>query len=180
MALSLRTFEPVSSLLHVQQFPFAPANKDLVKFSNALVFTGGEWVVLNSDYKIVRASDVATLGNQATLRSFPLFYDPGSTDVQASSAKNISGWWLGEWAADTEIFDAAANIGGLGNSAITAVQQELKVATVSLVDFRGTTRLFSGLVGHGGSGDTDPVVAYVTRLPANNGGRLGIKSGYRS
>jgi hypothetical protein len=55
------------------------------------------------------------------------------------------------------------------------VLQPLKAATVTI-----GSRNFVGLVGHGGSADTSPVLGYVTRLPANNGGKLRFISGYRS
>jgi hypothetical protein len=53
--------------------------------------------------------------------------------------------------------------------------QGLKVATVALGG-----RNYCGLVGHGGSGDSSPVIGYVTRLPASNGGKLRFINGWRA
>jgi hypothetical protein len=75
---------------------------------------------------------------------------------------------MGEYEADTRIFDATATVHTNG-VAITAVGQPLKVASITI-----GTRVYVGLVGHGaiGGADVDPIVGRVTRLPANNGGKL--------
>jgi hypothetical protein len=79
----------------------------------------------------------------------------------------------GEYEADTRVFDASVALGS--GAAITTVLQPLKVATITV-----GSRNYVGLVGHGGSSDASPVVGYVTRLPASNGGKLRFISGYRS
>ncbi len=53
--------------------------------------------------------------------------------------------------------------------------QPLKVATILI-----GTRNYCGIVGHGGSADSSPVVGYVSILPANNNGKLRMMSGLRA
>jgi hypothetical protein len=48
----------------------------------------------------------------------------------------------------------------------------LKVATITI-----GSRNYTGLVGHGGSGDASKVVGYVTKLPAANGNKLRLRGG---
>jgi hypothetical protein len=54
--------------------------------------------------------------------------------------------------------------------------QPLKVASISVGGVYGV-RTLSGLVGHGGSNDTDRIVGYVTKLPAANNGWLRLRGG---
>jgi hypothetical protein len=96
--------------------------------------------------------------------------ETGRTDVQALRKTAIL--WRGDYECDTRIYDAAAALGS--GAAITFVMQPLKVATITL-----GSRNYVGLVGHGGSADDDPVVGFVSRLPANNGTKLRFISGSR-
>jgi hypothetical protein len=130
-------------------------------------------MAIGAGYKMARASNVGTPGARASVRSFPLWAERGRYDVQAMAQGKAPVIWLGHYEADTRVFDAAVTLGS--GAAITTVMQPLKVATIT-VDGRN----YSGLVGHGGSADTDPVVGYVTRLPADNGGKLRFQAGYRS
>jgi hypothetical protein len=178
-------FTPVSDILPVQRRDFSLADPTLAQPLNAIALVDGEWMTLTSAYQIVRATDIGTVGavglpGTTTVpipRSFPLFAERGRYDVQALSASKMPILWRGDYEFDTRIFSATAAVGTAGGAAITYVMQPLKVATIA---FSG--RNFTGLVGHGtlGSGDTDPIVGYVTRLPANNGGQLRFISGWRS
>lgn len=159
-------FEPVSSILAVQRKDFALADKTLAKpLENANPLTDGEWMVINSSYQAVRAADVASAGNAATQTSYVCFAEEGRWDVQAMSLSKVPLLFLHGYEADTRIFDAAATIGS--GAAITTVGQPLKVASVTV---NGVVK--AGLVGHGGAADPHPIVGRVTRLPANNGGKL--------
>lgn len=171
-------FEPVSDVLPVQRRDFALADKTLSDPTNSVCLVDGEWMTLNSSAKLVRGAAIATLGTagvggRATVRTFPLFAERGRYDVRAMSEMKMPILWRGDFEFDTRVFDAASVVDtGL---AITTMMQPLKVATILI-----GTRNYCGLVGHGGAADTAPVVGYVTRLPANNGGKLRFISGWRS
>ena len=180
--LSKINFTPVSDILPVQRRDFPVADPTLVQPLNAVALVDGEWMTLNTSYQLVRATDITSVGAVAPaggipLRAFPLFAERGRYDVQSLSGHKMPVLWRGDYEFDTRIFDATAAVGAAGGAAITYVMQPLKVATVS---FGG--RNFTGLVGHGllTAADTDPIVGYVTRLPANNGGQLRFISGWRS
>ncbi len=171
-------FEPVSDMLPTQRRDFPLADKTLSDPLNAVALVDGEWLTLNTSYQIVRAAAIGTLGTagaggRASVRSFPLWAERGRYDVRAMSENKMPVLWRGDWEFDTRVFDSVAVVDT--GAAITTVMQPLKVATIQI-----GTRNYCGLVGHGGSGDTAPVVGYVTKLPANNGGRLRLISGYRS
>lgn len=172
MTIAKVNFELQSDLLHVQRRDFPLADPTLATPSNAVALYDGEWVTLNSTGKIVRAAAVATPGDPALFRSFPVFMEKGRYDVQAMATRKTDLLWLGEWEADSRVFDAAVTIGS--GAPITAMLQPVKVATVTI-----GARNYVGLVGHGGSADSQFVVGYVTKLPATNGGKLRIRSGYR-
>lgn len=165
-------FEPVSSIIGLWLKDLGLTDKTLADPTNSVALCDGEWVTLDTNYKWIRASTVGSVGNLATLSSFPVFFELGRTDRQGMSEKKTTAIFAGEWEFDTRIFDASVALGS--GAAITTVFQPVKVATVTI-----GTRNYTGLVGHGGSGDTSPIVGYVTRLPANNGGKLRVKSGYR-
>ncbi len=164
-------FEPVRDVLPVQRTDFPLADSSLADPMNAVALVDGEWMAINSDYQIERASIIGTPGNAATKRSYPLWAERGRYDVQAIGNRKMPILWLGAWEFDTRIFDATATVGS--GAAISAVDQPVKVATVTI-----GTRNYTGLVGHGGIGtDSDIVVGFVTRLPANNGGKLRLRGG---
>lgn len=170
-------FEPVSDILPVQRRDFPLADPTLAQPLNSLALVDGEWMTLNSNYKILRAADVTVLGTagaagRATVKSFPLWAERGRYDVQAIAGTKMPVLFMGHYEFDTRIFDATAVVGS--GAAVTTVMQALKVATIALGG-----RNYCGLVGHGGSADTAPVIGYVTRLPASNGGKLRFISGGR-
>jgi len=166
-------FEPVCDVLPITRRDFSLADKTLADPLNAVCLIDGEWVTLDSSYKAIRAATIGSVGNLATLRSFPLFAERGRYDVRAMADVKMPVLYMGPYEFDTRIFDASVALGS--GAAITTVLQPLKVATVTI-----GTRNVVGLVGHGGSADASPVVGYVTRLPASNGGKLRFMSGWRS
>ena len=161
-------FEPVSDImvLWIRDLPLA--NPDLANPLNSVAIVDGEWLTLDTNYKWVRATDITSLASISTLKSFPCFSELGRSDRLGMSQKKTSAIFRGESEFETRIYDSAVG------TPITYVMQPLKVRTIVI-----GTRNFTGLVGHGGSGDTDAVVGYVTKLPANNGGKLRFISGYR-
>lgn len=166
-------FEPVTDVLPLHRRDFALADTTLADPLNTTTGTvDGEWMTLDSSYKLIRAASIAGAGNQATIRSFPLWAERGRYDVQAIASRKMPIIFLGQYEFDTRIFDAAAVVNG--GLAITTVLQPLKVASITI-----GTRNYTGLVGTQYS-SADPVVGYVTRLPAANGGKLRFISGYRS
>jgi hypothetical protein len=172
-------FEPVSDIMQVTRRDFPLADKTLADPTNALALYDGEWLALDATSKLVRASDVTTPDNlSANALVFPLFMEPGRSDVLSNAARKMAVLFMGNYEFDTRIFDAAANLGS--GDPITFVGQPLKVATISLALAAGGTRAFTGLVGHGGhAADANPIVGYVTRLPAANGGKLRFVNGGR-
>lgn len=165
--------EPCTDVLPLWKKDLPLADKTLADPLNAVALVDGEWLVLNTSYQWVRASNVSSVGDPATIRSFVLWNERGRSDRLGMADRKSTGLFRGEYEADTRIFDAAAVVGS--GAAITTVMQPLKAATITI-----GTRNYTGLVGHGGSADTNPVLGYVTRLPASNGGKLRFISGYRS
>ena len=153
-------FNPLSgilpdSMMWVKSLPVA--DKALLRPENALAYFDGEWVVESSS-KLVRAADVATTGAVATSSfTFPIWGSRGRSDWQANPNGKIAEFYMGDWEAETRIFDKTAVVGS--GLAITAVGQGLKVATIT-----DGSRKYVGLVGHGGGGVTDPVACYVAAL----------------
>lgn len=161
-------FEPVSDILATQRRDFPLATPALADPLNALALVDGEWMILNSSYQIARACSASSAGNVATQTSYILFAERGRYDVRALSGTKMPIIMMGELEADTRIYDATATIGAASGAAIASVGQPLKVGSITI-----GTRVYVGLVGHGTVGvDTDPIVGRVTRLPADNGGKL--------
>lgn len=171
-------FEPVSDMLRVQRRDFPLADKTLSDPLNAVALVDGEWMTLDSNGKLVRGADIATLGTagaggRALVRTFPLWAERGRYDVRALADGKMPLLWLDQYEFDTRVFHATDAVAS--GAAITTMMQPLKVATIAI-----GSRNYCGLVGHGGSADTAPIVGYVTKLPAANGGKLRFMSGYRS
>lgn len=165
--------EPCTDVLQIWRKDLPLADKTLAEPLNAVALVDGEWLTMNSAYQWVRASVVGTPSDPALVRSFPLFLERGRSDRLGMADRKSTCLFRGEFESDTRIYDAALVVGS--GAVIATVMQPLKVATITLGG-----RNYSGLVGHGGSADTNPVVGYVTRLPAVNGGKLRFISGYRS
>jgi hypothetical protein len=162
-------FEPVRDVMPIQKAVFPLADGDLANPLNAVALVDGEWLIVNSSYKIERASDIVTTGAEAAKHSYPVWNERGRTDVQALGERRTVLLWLGGWEFDTRIYDAAATVGA--GAPITAVDQPVKVATIVI-----GSRKYTGLVGWN-TGDPGIIVGRVTRLPADNGGKLRIRGG---
>ncbi len=160
MAVPNLTMEVVSDITLTQRRSYALADETLIRPDNAVNLYGGEWLTFDASNRLIRASNVAVVGNAATKRSFLLWMEKGSLDAQMIGKTPIL--FMADWEAKTLLFDAAAVVGG--GAAITTVLQGLKVATIVKYG-----RNFSGLVGHGGAADTDPVVAAVTKIAGTDG-----------
>lgn len=157
-------FEPVSNLMQLQTRDFPLVDPDLANPYNALCLVDGEWVSITSEYRIQRAADVSSDGNAAAAQSYALWNERGRYDVQAMGERKTTLIWLGAWEFDTRIFVATSmTLGGL----------------VSVSSFTLGTRRYAGLVNNGtiGTPGAGISVAFVTRLPANNGGKLRIRGG---
>lgn len=168
-------FRPYADVLPTVRRDFVPADMSLTNPSNPLSFIDGEWFTLNSSGKLVRSCDITAAGNSAgTALSWPLWAENGRYDIQAMAEHKLPLIWLNDWEFESRIFDAGATVGN--GLPITTMLQPLKVASVSLNGVLGT-RILSGLVGHGGSGDNDRIIGYVTRLPSANGSWLRFRGG---
>lgn len=166
-------FEPLTDVLGIHRKDLPLADKTIAEPLNAVALVDGEWVTIDTAYKWVRAATIVTPGTAAIVRSFPVFSERGRSDRLGMAERKTTALYRGEYEFDTRVYDAAAVVGG--GAAISTPMQPLKVATITI-----GSRNFVGLVGHGGAADTHPVVGYVTRLPASNGGKLRFISGYRS
>lgn len=162
-------FEPVSDIMGVQRRDFELADKTLADPNNAGCIIDGEWLILDTNYRLLRACDFTNTSAHAATKSFPCFSERGRQDRAGMSRKATDVLFRGEYEFDTRVYDAAA-----GSAPIATILQGLKAATIVI-----GTRNYVGLIGHGGYSDTDPVVGFVTRLPTNNGGKLRFISGYR-
>jgi hypothetical protein len=170
MSIQKYNLETVSDLLPITRRDFPLADPALAQALNAVALLDGEWVTFDTANKLVRATNIASVGNAATVRSFPVWAERGRYDVQAIAGTKVPILYLGSYECDTRVFDAAAVVGS--GLAITTLLQPLKVATITL-----GARNYTGLVGSQAS-DTAPVVGYVTRLPSANGGKLRFISGF--
>jgi hypothetical protein len=168
-------FEPVRDAIQVITRDVVLADPNLADPNNAVCLFDGEWMVEDTNGKAVRASTIGSVGNEATVRSFPLWMERGRTDVRAMGEWKALLLWLGQWEFNTRIFNSTVVVGS--GAAITAFMQPLKVATITIANGPQGSRNYTGLVGHGGSGDTSPIVGYVSKIPSLNGGRLRVRGG---
>lgn len=158
--------EPASDILATQRRDFALADASLSDPLNAVALVDGEWMVVTTEYKLARATSiVAANGTPATQTGYVLFAERGRYDVRAMSEKKMPVVFMGDYEADTRIYDAA-QVATANGAAITFAGQPLQVATITI-----GTRKYTGLVGHNGAAG-GAIVARVTRLPASNGGKL--------
>ena len=164
-------FRPVADVLPLERRDFPVQDKTLTDPSNPVVLVDGEWMTLNGSEKLIRAASITSVGTPAAVLCWPLWAERGRYDVQAMADRKTPIIWMGAWEFETLIFDPAATV--VSGAPITSILQGVKVATITI-----GTRNFVGLVGHGGSGDTDRVVGYVTRLHTVNGGFLRIRGGF--
>jgi hypothetical protein len=163
-------FEPHRDVMPVVRADYALADPTLADPGNAVALTDGEWMTLNAASRLVRGSVIGTPGDLSLTLTWPLWAERGRTDFQAMADRKMPILWMNPWEFNTRIFDATAALGS--GAAITAMFQPLKVATITL-----GSRNYTGLVGHGGGGDSDIIVGHVTKLPAVNGGKLRLRGG---
>ena len=168
-------FRPVSDLMMICRKDFAVADPTLVNPLNAIALTDGEWLSLNAVGKVQRATNITVLGDVAKTICFPMWAERGRTDVQALSARKVPVFYMGQYEAETRIFDATTVVGA--GAAMTALLQPVKVATIQATVMGAGVRNFTGLVG-ASYDDPDPIVGYITALPANNGGKLRFIKGW--
>ena len=137
-------FELVTELQFLLRRDFYLADKTLGKPTNANPLMDGEYLKLDTAYKLVRAAD-GDLG-------FAMFMEKGRFDVQALGKTTVL--FAGTYEADTRVFTAAGlTLGG-----------KLQISASVTVDTLTKTGLANYSAGE--------VVGFVTRLPANNGGKL--------
>ena len=174
MAIQKNNWEPVSDILAIDRRDIPLADKTLLDPYNAAYLIDGEWLKLqDAAYKLERAVDIAAVDNPTTRPAYPLWAERGRTDVRAMSGGKVPVWWARAWEADTRVFDPAVAVGA--GVAITFHGQPLKVASIQPGGVG--TRIFSGLVGHGGLGaDADPIAAYVSMLHTLNNGKLRVRN----
>jgi hypothetical protein len=136
-------FELVTDVQDLIRRDFTVADQSIVNPTNPNPLLDGEFAQLNSAYQLIRANTGA-LG-------FAVFAERGRFDVQALGKTTVL--FAKPYEADTRIFQGAVVLGA-----------PLKISAA--VTYDAQTR--SGLV----AWDTGVVIGYVTRLPANNGGKL--------
>lgn len=137
-------FDLVTELQGLLRRDFPLADPTLINPNNANPLMDGEFLSLDSSYKLVRAADGAF--------GFALFMERGRFDVQAIKKTTIL--FGGTYEADTRVFTSA----GLTQGGKLQISASVTVDTLTK----------SGLANYS-SGES---VGFVTRLPANNGGRL--------
>jgi len=136
-------FALTSDLQLVLRRDFQLADRTLANPNGTNPLIDGEFVNLNSAYQIIRGVS-GTLG-------WAVFAERGRFDVQAIGKTTVL---FGQtYEADTRVFTAGAGLLGA-----------LQISDSVSLD--GKTK--SGLA----TWSSGPVIGYVTRLPANNGGKL--------
>ena len=65
-------FEPVSNTMQFQTRNFSYADSDLADPTKPNATIDGEWMSIDTDYKMVRAADISAAGNAAAAPSWPL------------------------------------------------------------------------------------------------------------
>lgn len=137
-------FELVTEVQGLLRRDFAVADRTLVDPTNSNPLMDGEFMNLNSSYQLIRGAS-QSLG-------WALFAEKGRFDVQALGKTTVL--FGGTYEADTRVFTSAGlTLGGA-----------LEISNAVTVDTLTKSGLKVWAAG--------PVMGYVTRLPANNGGRL--------
>lgn len=137
-------FELVTEVQGLLRRDFTVADRTLVNPNNANPLMDGEFLNLDSSYKLIRGVD-GSFG-------MALFAERGRMDVQAIGKVTVL--MGGAYEADTRVFTTTS----------LALGGKLQISASVTVD----TLTKSGLANYS-SGE---VIGYVTRLPANNGGKL--------
>ena len=146
----MQTFKLVSEFTTIQRRSKELVDPTILKPTSANPLLNGEWLKLHATLdKVQRGSGDAG----ADEPSWVWFADQGQYDVQAIGRGPLL--WLGEFEADTKIFD------GTG---ITTLGMPLMVGDVTIGSLtRRGLKLRTG---------TNHIVGRVTKLPASNGNFL--------
>lgn len=167
--LQRENFRFVSDSLAPVKRGFPLVDGDLLDPRNAYAVCDGEWFSQSTsvDGKVERAADVTSNDDEPAVGTlaYPYWGNMGRTDSQSISKRSVTLIWLGFYEFETRVFDASVVVGG--GLAITAVNQLVKVATVTI-----GSRNYVGLVGSQASDTNGCQVARVTRLATNNSGWL--------
>jgi len=137
-------FELVTEVQGLLRRDFPVADRTLVNPNNANPLMDGEFMNLDSSYKLIRGAD-ASFG-------FALFMERGRMDVQAIGKVTVL---MGNtYEADTRVFTTTSLTLGC----------KLEISASVTVDSltKSGLKLYSA----------GEVIGYCTRLPANNGGKL--------
>lgn len=151
MAQYRNQFEVITpGLGALPRLPAYLASEALYK-APATALKGGELVQFNADGTVRRADNVAHL-------AYHVISDYGDTGVQASRKVDLIA--AGSYICNTLIFNPTGLVQGA---------PLMMLASIDIGDSRGA--IHSGVGLHDGV-STKPVVGYVHKLPANNGGTL--------
>ena len=148
-------FRLKSELAKIDRKDFPISDPLLLDFESTspLALIMGEYLTLDSNYKLARAANPGVPPGP-----WPLYMEKGRSDTQAFGEKRTMVLFMGGYWAETKVFTGTPTLG-----------QALEVADIS---FAGGTR--SGLQAH--AAGTNPVIGYVTKLAADNGGWLQFQS----
>lgn len=143
-------FRLKSEVAKVDRRDFPISDPLLLDFESTspLALIMGEWLTLDSNYKLARAANPGVPPGP-----WALYMELGRSDVQGMADKKTMVLFQGGYWAETKIFTGTPTLG-----------QALEVANVT---YSGTR---SGLQAH--AAGSNPVIGYVTKLAADNGGWL--------
>ncbi len=131
----------VSEVLPVQRRDFYLANTALLNPGNANPLLDGEWLELDSDYKLARGS------SEQAVPAWQLFAEKGRYDTQSIGKAPVL--WMGGYEAETKI----ATLAGLAVGNALVVED----VTVGGLTKRGLAKLGAGAGEH-------LIFGYVTRV----------------
>ena len=136
-------FELVTVVQNCLRRDFVVADRTLIDPTNANPLMDGEFMNIDANYKIIRGI------NQSV--GYALFAERGRYDVQTIGKSPIL--FMGGYEANTRVFTP----GGITHGCALEIS-----AAVSLDGTKSGLKVWAA----------GPIIGYVTRLPANNGGRL--------
>ena len=147
-------FELKSEFQTIHRRSFELATPAILNPNNAQPLIEGEFLQLNTAYKMARGSA------DGLLPAFAYFAERGRYETQAIGKGPFL--YMGAYEADTKVMDTTLE------ATITAVGQPLMVNDVTIggIVHRGLSALPASPAG------TEYVVGFVTRLPADNNGYL--------
>lgn len=134
-------FALVSEIQSVIRRDFTLADTTLLQPLGSNPLIDGEWVEINSDYKVARGTGEATSALQ-----FPVFTERGRSDTQALGKCNVL--FLGQYEAETSVYDST--------SLVLGSELTVQDVTISSLTRRGLKL--------GGATSGRVVVGYVSKL----------------